>query len=131
MPVLLQLTDSLVSNKFPLGNKRLSVGRSPDNDIQIDDMAVSAHHAWIEPVVEEIESEDGEAEQKINYCVVDLQSTNGIFLNEKKVEEETLKHNDQLRIGWVTFKFIDENIQTFEETTKVHKSWIPGVYYTK
>jgi pSer/pThr/pTyr-binding forkhead associated (FHA) protein len=125
MPVLVQLADSVIANKFPLSDKTLSLGRSADNDVQIDDRAVSGHHAWIEPV------KDEQDEERVRYRLVDLNSTNGSFLNEKKVSEEWLRHNDMIRIGWVTFKFIDETQQTFEETTKVHKSWIPGIYYTK
>lgn len=125
MPVLVQLADSVIANKFPLSDKTISIGRSSDNEVQIDDRAVSGHHAWIEAV------KDEENEELIRYRLIDLNSTNGSFLNEKKVSEEWLRHNDMIRIGWVNFKFIDETQQIFEETTKVHKSWIPGVYYTK
>ena len=124
MPVLVQLADNVISQKFKLGDHKLSMGRSSDNDIQIDDRAVSSHHAWIEPVY----AEDAEFTR---YRLIDLNSTNGTFLNEKQVSEEMLRHNDRVRIGWVNFKFIDENQESFEETRQVHKTWIPGVYYTK
>lgn len=124
MPILVQLSDNVISQKFKLSEFKLNIGRSTDNDIQIDDSAVSSHHAWIEPNRDESNVVTG-------YKLVDLNSTNGSFINEKKVAEEVLRHNDRIRIGWVNFKYIDENAETFEETTKVHKTWIPGVFYTK
>lgn len=124
MPVLVQLADSVISQKFKLSDQKICIGRATDNDIQIDDPAVSGHHAWIEAIANEQNVIAG-------YRLVDLNSTNGSFVNEKKIGEENLRHNDRIRIGWVNFKFIDENAETFEETTKVHKTWIPGVFYTK
>jgi pSer/pThr/pTyr-binding forkhead associated (FHA) protein len=125
MPILMQIKDDVVQNKFPLEQKTVSIGRSTDNDIQLDDKTVSANHAWLEyhPA-----DDEGRGEY---FRLIDLQSTNGSFVNEEKITEKNIKHNDVLRIGFVSFKFIDENEHRFEETSKVHKSWIPGVYYTK
>lgn len=125
MPILMQIKDDLVQNKISLSNKTLSIGRSTDNDVQLDDSTVSANHAWIECIQNEDEPNANQ------YKLIDLDSTNGCFVNEKRVHEQILSHNDILRIGFVAFKFIDENQHRFEETAKVHKSWIPGVYYTK
>ena len=125
MPILMQIKDEIVQNKFPLEQKTVSIGRGTDNDIQVDDKAVSANHAWIE-----YHPADDEHKQDF-YRFIDLQSTNGSFVNEVKVTEYDIKHNDIIRLGFITFKFIDENEHRFEETSKVHKSWIPGVYYTK
>lgn len=125
MPILLQIKDNLVQNKFSLDKKTISIGRGTDNDIQLDDKTISANHAWIEyHPAEDDNSED-------YYLLIDLKSTNGTFVNEEQISEMRLKHNDQIRVGFVHFKFIDENAHRFEETSKVHKSWIPGVYYTK
>ncbi len=125
MPILMQIKDDVVQNKFPLGQKTVSIGRSTDNDIQLDDTTVSANHAWLE-------WHAADEDHKFDYYrLIDLQSTNGSFVNEEKVAEANVNHNDLVRIGFVTFKLIDENEHRFEETSKVHKSWIPGVYYTK
>lgn len=126
MPLLMQIKDDVVQNKFPLDLKTMSIGRSTDNDIQLDDSTVSANHAWLE-----FHPADDEAQKQSYYRLIDLKSTNGSFVNETKVTEQDLHHNDVVRIGFVSFKFIDENEHRFEETAKVHKSWIPGVYYTK
>lgn len=125
MPILMQIKDDVVQNKFSLDQKTVSIGRSTDNDIQLDDKTVSANHAWLE-------FHTADSENKTDYYrLVDLKSTNGTFVNEKKIHDQVIRHNDILRIGFVSFKFIDENEHRFEETSKVHKSWIPGVYYTK
>jgi hypothetical protein len=36
-----------------------------------------------------------------------------------------------IRIGWNNFKFIDEAQADPNQTAKIKKSWIPGVYYTE
>jgi hypothetical protein len=36
-----------------------------------------------------------------------------------------------IRVGWNTFKFIDEAEGDPNKTAKIRKSWIPGVYYTE
>jgi hypothetical protein len=36
-----------------------------------------------------------------------------------------------IRVGWNTFKFVDEAEGDANKTAKIRKSWIPGVYYTK
>lgn len=125
MPILMQIKDDVVQSKFSLEQKTVSIGRSTDNDIQLDDKTVSANHAWLEWHPAEDSPEHG------FYRLIDLDSTNGSFINETKINEQDVKHNDVIRIGFVNFKFIDENQHRFEETSKVHKSWIPGVYYTK
>ncbi|MEJ2044488.1 MAG: FHA domain-containing protein [Reinekea sp.] len=125
MPILMQIKNEVVQAKFSIEQKTVSIGRSTDNDIQLDDATVSSNHAWIECHPAD------DAQEVERYKLIDLNSTNGTFLNEKKVEETFIKHNDILRVGFVSFKFIDENQHRFEETSKVRKSWIPGVYYTK
>ena len=69
-----------------------TIGRLPDNTLVIDNPAVSGHHACV--------FRDGDA------CVVeDLQSTNGTFVNEKRVTRRTLQDRDVLLIGKHTLVF--------------------------
>ena len=69
-----------------------TIGRLPDNTLVIDNPAVSGHHACV--------FRDGDA------CVVeDLQSTNGTFVNEKRVTRRTLQNGDVLLIGKHTLVF--------------------------
>jgi pSer/pThr/pTyr-binding forkhead associated (FHA) protein len=64
----------------------LIIGRRRENDIVIDNLAVSGHHARIDSV--------GEA-----FVLVDLQSKNGTFVNEQLVSSHRLKHGDDISIG--------------------------------
>lgn len=123
MAMVIQTIDGVVTNKFEIGDTALTFGRTLDNQIQIDDLAVSNEHA-------RVIGEAGADGQKI-YFLEDLGSTNGSFINEKKVKKQQLHHKDNLRIGWNIFTFIDENEVNLEKTSKIKKSWIPGIYYSK
>jgi len=125
MPILMQVNNEVVQHKVALNGQDVSIGRATDNDIQIEDRAVSGRHARIEWV-------KADNDQGGFYQLSDLESTNGTFLNEKRLSEPTaLRHDDDIRIGFVNFRYLDETTQDFEQTAKIHKSWIPGVYYTK
>ena len=123
MAMILQTIEGVVTNKFDIDQLALKFGRTADNQVQIDDLAVSNEHAHI--ICETSDSDE------VAYFLEDLGSTNGSFINEAKIEKKQLQHNDSLRIGWNVFTFINENEVDFEKTTKINKSWIPGIYYTK
>ena len=125
MALIAQLHDGVAINKCMLDQPKLTIGRSSDCDIFIDDVVVSTEHAVIE------RADNPESGAQIDYYIHDLGSTNGTQLNGEAVSRQKLNHNDVIRIGWVDFKFIDENKADPEQTAKIHKSWIPGVYYSK
>ncbi len=125
MALILQLHEGVAINKCPLNQPQLLIGRNPECDIFIDDAVVSAKHA----VIEKIENPDSEG--VVEYFLADQNSTNGTFLNGEKITRQKLNHEDVIRVGWVSFKFIDETKADPDKTAKIHKSWIPGVYYTK
>jgi pSer/pThr/pTyr-binding forkhead associated (FHA) protein len=123
MAMIIQTVDGVVANKFEIKQAALKLGRTADNQVQIDDLAVSNEHAQITRAT----GDNGE----IYYFLEDLGSTNGSFINDKRIKKQQLHHNDSLRIGWNTFKFIDENEVDLEKTSEIKKSWIPGIYYSK
>lgn len=123
MAIIIQTVDGVVTNKFDISYPALTFGRTGDNQVQIDDLAVSSKHAQII-----CETDD---KNQNRYFLEDLGSTNGSFVNEKKIKKQRLHHKDTLRIGWNMFTFIDENEIDLEKTSRIKKSWIPGVYYTK
>jgi len=125
MALIVQLHEGVAINKCPLDQPRLRIGRSPECDIFIDDAVVSSEHA----VIEKIESPDSKG--AVEYYLEDQNSTNGTFLNDEKTTRQKLTHEDVIRVGWVSFKFIDETKADPDQTAKIHKSWIPGVFYTK
>ena len=72
---------------FPLKGKKISIGRSAENDIPVLDPFCSGRHAFICP------SETG-------YVVRDNASKNGVFLNGERIQSETeLKRGDEVLIG--------------------------------
>lgn len=125
MASLVLINDGVAISRFPIGKSRMSIGRASDNDIPIDSPLVSKHHAEVEIVRSE---EPGGANE---YHLVDLDSTNRTFVNDAPIARQRLRHEDVVRIGLNTFKFIDEREQDMDATTKIHKSWIPGLYFTK
>jgi hypothetical protein len=70
----------------------VSIGRSRVNEIRLDDVTVSSQHCRIVP-------ENGK------HVLCDLGSTNGTFLNDKKVNRQPLKEGDTLRVGETQFLY--------------------------
>jgi len=129
MAKLIKMQNGEVLEEFPITKSELKIGRASDNDVILHDDTVSSHHAVIKAAAV---SEDGFVQE---YCIQDLRSTNKTYVNNKEVGERKLKDNDVVRIGLAHFEFdynTSEDIQKeFGKTTKLHKSWIPGVFYTK
>ena len=126
MAMVIQLHEGVAINKFKLDDKTiLRIGRDPDSDIFIDNAVVSTAHAVIE--AKDHPKSDGTPE----YYIKDLNSTNSTFVNDQKITRHKLQHNDMIRVGWNNFKFLDEAEGDPDKTSKIRKSWIPGVYYTE
>ena len=124
MASIIQLVDGVVANRFDISESGLKFGRTSANQELIDDLAVSSEHAEISVM----QGEHGD----VQYVLADLGSTNGTFINEKKVEQQqALRHKDIIRVGWNNFTFMNETEVDMEKTHQVKKSWIPGVYYSK
>ena len=79
---------------FPV-ETRVTIGRTPENDIHLPDPSVSRRHALLYV-------EDGKA------VLEDLGSRNGTFLNEIRVDKALLSSGDTLRLGKVTTGFLQE-----------------------
>ena len=121
MAVLAQTNDKIL---FPLSNSKTKIGRGKDNDICVDGQEVSTAHA----LIEQLKNHLGVME----YFIEDLGSTNQTFVNGKAISERVkLIDDDEVRIGWVVLKFLDDTNPNYAKTSKIYKSWIPGVYYTK
>ena len=125
MAIIVQLHEGVAIKRFKLDKPTLSMGRDPESDIYIDNTVVSSQHAVI--IVEASAKTGG----KPQYTIEDLKSTNSTFVNGNKISRHQLVHNDVIRIGWNNFKFIDEDQADPNQTAKIKKSWIPGVYYTE
>jgi pSer/pThr/pTyr-binding forkhead associated (FHA) protein len=125
MAILVLLHEGLTIKKIAIEKPEMTIGRSTDCDIFLDDNMVSGSHARIEM------KESTRNKGVFDYFIQDLGSTNQTFVNSEAITRKKLEHNDKIRIGRHLFKFIDEAAALGDKTAKLHKSWIPGVYYTK
>ncbi len=125
MATLILMQDDHAGVRFVIEKIKFTIGRGADNDISLDDELVSKCHAIIEVIV----SDDDE--KKVEYFLHDQDSTNFSFVNEERVSIRRLSDKDIIRIGKSNFKFIDDQRDNLDVTTKLQKTWIPGVYVTK
>jgi diguanylate cyclase (GGDEF)-like protein len=89
-----------MGTRYPLNDKPLVLGRGNDCEIRINDHSVSRRHARIQP------GADG-------YYAVDLQSTNGTYVNDVPASMYKLKDGDYLRVGNCIYRFLmGGNVET-------------------
>lgn len=87
MPVLqLQYRDRVINRIKVEQGLSLTIGRHPENDVVIDNGAVSSRHAKVDGL-------DG------GYFITDLESTNGTFVNSVMVKTCQLRHGDSIVVG--------------------------------
>ena len=80
------LLDEEPTARIRLGTTRLLIGRHPWNDVQLDHDSVSRHHAML-------------VRESGHWTVVDLNSTNGIRVNDHSVRQQRLRHGDIVHVG--------------------------------
>jgi len=94
---LLVATDGRTVQELPLRVGRVIIGRTSDNDLQIDSRFVSRHHCQITTTS--------------NSCVIeDLNSTNGIYVKSKRVRRHYLNDGDVVLIGKHELIYVDERL---------------------
>jgi chromosome segregation ATPase len=72
--------------------RKTTIGRTPDNDLQIDASFVSRHHAVLLVTGQQT-------------VIEDLNSTNGVLVNGQRISREVLNDGDQVMIGKARFRF--------------------------
>ena len=92
--VILSLEGSVI-RELNLDKERVTIGRKPQNDIQIENLAVSSEHARIVTILNDSFLED-------------MGSTNGTLVNGNPIKKHILQNNDVIEIGKYTLKFISE-----------------------
>jgi len=73
--------------------RRTTIGRTPDNDLQIDAKFVSRHHAVV-------------LAGPAHTIIEDLGSTNGVLVNNQRISRQPLKDGDVIVIGRARFRFV-------------------------
>lgn len=92
--IFVTLDDNLIK-VVPLLKERMTLGRRPYNDIVVDNLAVSGEHAALQAIGSE-------------YYIEDLNSTNGTFINGKKIKRQILYAGDSIEIGKYTIKYAND-----------------------
>ncbi|MBI3297749.1 MAG: FHA domain-containing protein [Elusimicrobia bacterium] len=95
MPKVLLKFNAAVIKEIVLDKPVLTVGRKPDNDVVIDNPAISGHHCKI-------------VLKGDTYYVEDLESTNGTFVNEKRVVKSGLHDQDVVGVAKHALVFLDD-----------------------
>ena len=111
--LILSLEGSVI-REIPLDKERITIGRRPQNDIQIENLAVSGEHACIVTILNDSFLED-------------LGSTNGTLVNGNPIKKHILQNNDMIEVGKYKMKYVVEaaagqSAQDDFERTMVMKS---------
>jgi len=93
MAKLILSLDGSVIREVPLDKERVTIGRKPQNDIQIENLAVSSEHACIVTILNDSFLED-------------LGSTNGTLVNGNPIKKHILQNNDVIEVGKYKLKYI-------------------------
>lgn len=99
--------DGKVVDRVELNQETMTIGRQSDNDIHLDNRAISGHHARILTILNDS-------------FVEDTNSTNGTFLNGSLIKKQVLANNDVIKVGKHELRYINEADNTddndFEKT---------------
>lgn len=109
--IQLSLNGKIIED-FPLTKENTTIGRKSDNDIILDNLAVSSHHAKISSILND-------------FFVEDTGSTNGTFLNNTLIKKQALNHGDAIKIGKHELRYLAENSDGsngFDKTTIINPS---------
>ncbi len=103
MARIIQTEEGRLKTQYFIDADNISIGRSTDNAIHLSETDISANHAQI--FTEQDHNGDN------IYFLMDLNSTNGSFINQDKVSCKQLKHRDLIQFGCLQFTFIDDSMQ--------------------
>src|SRR5450432_4689412 len=100
--------------EYNMNKERYTIGRLPDNDIRIDNPAVSGHHSLIINILNDSFLED-------------LNSTNGTYVNGKLIKKHAMQHGDVITVGHHQLRFVDSQSgdtsqEEFEKTMVINSS---------
>ena len=115
MARLILSLDGSVMAEFNMNRERYTIGRLPDNDIRIDNPAVSGHHSLIINILNDSFLED-------------LNSTNGTYVNGKLIKKHALQHGDVITAGHHQLRFVEDDEaqqDEFEKTLVIQPSARP------
>jgi pSer/pThr/pTyr-binding forkhead associated (FHA) protein len=80
---------------FKVAGERMTIGRSPDAEVFLDDVTVSRNHALL------VQRRDG-------LYIDDLGSLNGTYVNRRRIESHRLQNGDELQVGKYKLTYLEE-----------------------
>jgi pSer/pThr/pTyr-binding forkhead associated (FHA) protein len=105
MAKLVLSLNGMVQSEYSLDKERISLGRKPDNNIQVDNLTVSGKHALVITILDDSFLED-------------LGSTNGTYVNGKLIKKHALRDGDVIGIGKHELKYVNEHATADEDFEK-------------
>tara|TARA_B110000858_G_scaffold135140_1_gene153694 strand:+ start:18559 stop:19233 length:675 start_codon:yes stop_codon:yes gene_type:complete len=115
MPGKLELSfNSNRLNEFVLDKEIITIGRKDDNDIRIENLAVSGHHAKLLTIFDDSFLED-------------LDSTNGTYVNGQPITKHPLKNGDVVVIGKHELRYINDSNSASDDDKTVLIRRQPGL----
>ena len=96
MPKIAITLDGELTKQVSLTKNRTTLGRRPNNDVVLEDLAVSGRHACL-------------IQQGQQVTIEDLDSTNGTYVNGRSVKKQLLQENDAIEIGHFKINFSMES----------------------
>jgi adenylate cyclase len=87
------------SRDIPLVKDSFSIGRTPENDIELKDSLISRRHTSI-------------VRKGDRHVLYDLGSSNGTFVNRERVDSKPLENGDVIRVGDTEMTYVDDERKT-------------------
>ena len=101
MAKLVLVFNDRVLSETELDKEYITIGRAPDNDIVVDNLAVSGHHARVLTILNDS-------------FVEDLHSTNGTYVDNRLVKKHALRNGEEIMVGKHVLRY--ENEQASDDT---------------
>ncbi len=99
--LVVTLEDKLVG-EFPITKEKMTIGRKPDNDICINNLAISSYHTQIITVLD-------------SSFLEDLNSTNGTYVNARLVKKHALEDGDLIDVGNHRIRYVGNETQQADD----------------
>ena len=113
-PYAYLITQDEKAKRYPIIRTTWRIGRSRDNEMVLEDNSVSRRHAEIQRY------------SNGKFVLFDLDSSNGVYVNEKKIKKQKLEENDIIEIGDVFLRFTQHPADyQLEEQTAMQRTKAP------
>lgn len=105
-PRIVLLHNGETIRELPIGQQRISIGRSNENDLCIESPFISRHHAAI-------------FRNGAETAVVDLESKNGTFVNSQRIQVQTISDQDVIKIGHHYLRYYDPDAPRIKSLNRI------------